>query len=519
MYQQRKRGRLALICGAGISEDAHIPLWKDLVKRIAEKVESLNTDSILHFESKGNPAYLTQIAYKCFVNHYMSKNANAPQTIADEHWIRIVHDSIYKDCDSSMRNILRDHPYLEQLAILAFKCPLVVTFNFDNLLSEAMSEYSSGLPGGVQRPTLPDITVALGLVNKPDATTIFHINGLLPKILRGRRGEQLVFTENSFADAMVSANSLEYNHLLISLSNYTNLIVGHSLNDASLKNLLRGARNRTPAQLNYYVHWMENEDSLSEHVKKDIFDVNLDVYNLVTIFATTSDIKSIIELVNMRSDDEFRDQLRELNIYKSRYPFYVTGPVAAGKTSILRHLRYFQTYEEWVDPVPAEMYSMHHKLSNDERMGIEDWVLGQIYKKNVIMKKDNPGFYFMDRGPLDLLAFSETSEERSRKIEKLLKQSADENQLVNGQVQYVFAQGDILQERNTRRGRLPNEGGDSKYLSRQGEDLLALYSTKHIYDSAKKNAGEVAREFAVTALLGEYNETNLHEILTNESKK
>ena len=260
-------------------------------------------------------------------------------------------------------------------------------------------------------------------------------------------------------------------------------------------------------------------NSLKDETMRDIFNINLEVYNLITIFATTSDIAGILKLINEQDETNFATSLRSIGANKVRYPFFIVGPVASGKTLILQHLRYFKTYEEWLDPVPPEMYVSHHNLSQEERSSIEDWVLDQLDKKNRIMRKTEPGFFFMDRAPLDALVFSESAEERRAKAINLSNCFQKDNQLVSAQLQFVSAEEKILEERNIRRGRLPEEGGDSLYLKQQTADLVKLYSINQIYDTSNKSAGEVAREIVISALLEEYKETDLRATLEEEASE
>jgi len=132
------------------------------------------------------------------------------------------------------------------------------------------------------------------------------------------------------------------------------------------------------------------------------------------------------------------------------------------------------------------------------------------------MQRSETGFYFMDRAPLDALVFSASDEERKTKAETLSNCFKGSNHLVNAQIQFISANGSVLEERNIRRGRLPDEGGDVKYLEKQTHDLKNLYSSKNIYDTSAKIPGEIAREIAISALLDDHCETDLKATLKEE---
>ena len=373
--------------------------------------------------------------------------------------------------------------------------------------------------GGKSVP--PDVIWKPRTIEKQNATTIFHINGYLPRIARKKRSEKLIFTENSFADALISANTPEFYRTLSHLSNHTNLIIGHSLEDASLKNLLRSLRNRNPSQLNYMFHWMTGPDQLSDNVREDLFDVNLEVYNLITIFVTSENIAQIFDLLNQENITNFKHELGEIGVTKTKFPNYVVSPVAGGKTSAIEHLRHFETYEEWLEPGPPELYKSHTSLDDEERSTINSWVIGQLSKKNTVLKHAKLGFFFMDRGPLDALVFSKNKEERKKKAQELHGKFKGDNCLEEAQVFFVSASGEELVSRNLRRGRLPEDGGDKDYLEKQSEDLKSLYQPidNCIINSDHILPGEVARKIATQCLLGPYSPKDLDSILQKEVKQ
>jgi len=521
LYQQLQNNRVSVIAGAGISAEAGVPLWGKLVGQIVENISSVSEETQAHFTQNLNPTYLTQVGYSKHVNsNHTFEQSKEEFYRGESSWARLVHKELYKSCPDTTDEILKVHPYLEQFAKFCFKCPLVITFNFDDLLSEAMNSISGKIrsTGGDSVP--PDVIWKPRAIEKQNATTIFHINGYLPRVARKKRSEKLIFTENSFADALISANTPEFYRTLSHLSNHTNLIIGHSLEDASLKNLLRSLRNRNPSQLNYMFHWMTAPDQLSDDVRKDLFDVNLEVYNLITIFVTSENIAQIFEILNQDSITNFKHELSEIGVTKTKFPNYVVSPVAGGKTSAIEHLRHFETYEEWLEPGPPELYKSHTSLNEKERSTINSWVVGQLSKKNTLLKDAKLGFFFMDRGPLDALVFSKDKEERKEKAIDLLEKFQGDNRLEEAQVFFVSASGEELVSRNLRRGRLPEDGGDKDYLDKQSKDLKSLYQPVDncVVNSEYILPGEVARKIATHCLLGPYSPINLDSILRDEVK-
>src|SRR5690606_1107271 len=138
-----------------------------------------------------------------------------------------------------------------------------------------------------------------------------------------------------------------------------------------------------------------------------------------------------------------------------RFAVYIVGPVAAGKTSVLEYLRCFDTHEEWIGDNPKEMYLASDNIPDDIARMIDDWVYDQISLKNKKLKATLGGFVFIDRGPLDLFAFEKDPSAWPDKARRVL-QHLDGEELVDGQVAFLTADGAVLEKRNWKRGRTPD---------------------------------------------------------------
>ena len=115
------------------------------------------------------------------------------------------------------------------------------------------------------------------------------------------------------------------------------------------------------------IFWIKDESNISESRRKDIFGANIELYNLITIFLILTEIKEFFELLNHdeRGFGERLDTLGEDR--RSRYHYYIVGPVASGKSTLLEQLRCFQTFEEWTRPPPREMYLASTKINDRKR--------------------------------------------------------------------------------------------------------------------------------------------------------
>jgi hypothetical protein len=332
---------------------------------------------------------------------------------------------------------------------LARKVSLVITFNFDDILAEAIGRaIDQGLPGQsfsiVWQPPLLD---------RPAHTTVYHVNGVLPRVTLKKRSPQLIFTEDSFADALVRSPGISGEYILLRFMRNTMFIIGHSLRDTSLRNYLRQNRETSPANHHYMIFCLQAPDALTAKQRRDIFDANLELYNLVTVFLTSTEICALLKLLNV-DERNFRDALDTMGEdRRSCYHYYIAGPVASGKSAVLEQLRCFATYEEWTRPPPSEMYLSFEKLTPEQSGKIDSFIFGELKEKNSKMHTATVGFHFMDRAPLDLYAFSKDDAERREKTKKLAELVIRDRPLHPGEILFVTAKGETLVERNVGRGR------------------------------------------------------------------
>lgn len=291
------------------------------------------------------------------------------------------------------------------------------------------------------------------------------------------------------------------------------LLVGHSLGDSSLKNYLRRNHEKRPANHHYLLHWMPHSDSMSETRRQDIFEANLELYNLITIFLTSEEIRELFKLLN-QSEREVRDFLDDQQPDKrSNYHFYIAGPVAAGKSTLIEQLRCFNTFEEWTRPPPKLMYRSADQLSAEEKAEVDDFLWRELKEKNRRMEQAPVGFHFMDRAPLDLYAFSKDDNENKDKTQNIRNIVIRDSQLKNGAVVFITASGKHLVQRNLKRGRDPETSGTDQYLEKQSDKLKDIYSPNIELLTDELCAGELARRVARIALLENYSPVDLQKIM------
>ena len=68
-------------------------------------------------------------------------------------------------------------------------------------------------------------------------------------------------------------------------------------------------------------------------------------------------------------------------------------------------------------------------------------------------------------------------------------------------------------KRNYGRGRDPKDSGNEKYFNRQTKNLKDIYSPKVVIEAEDNKVGNIAKEIARHALLGDYTPIDLGNIL------
>lgn len=509
IFQRLHQRRLNLITGAGVSADAGIPLWHELLSRLSECSEELATDVEFHKSAGLAPEYLGQIIYQRLQRGSKESDEAFSQVQVNHGWAEAIHNAIYRDV-GDIETILQAHPYLRKLSGLMFSIPFSINFNFDDILSQALASEAS------RRPITSSFSAEwrYPIVERSEHVLVYHVNGFLPQISLKKRSPQLIFTESSFSDAIHRDQSACSELLFLRFIQNTMLMIGCSLADASLKNFLRMNRDKRPANHHYMIYWIRSNDALSNSQREDIFEANLELYNLFTIFLTSHEIAEFIELLSLGERD-FIDKIESLSPDgRSHFHYYIVGPVAVGKSTLLENLRCFETYEEWTRNPPPAMYKSFKQLTDEEARLVDEFIYAEIKEKNRRLSRASVGYHFMDRGPLDLYAFSSDDNERSTKTMKIRNSVCRSTPLKDGQVIFLSASGETLVNRNFSRGRKPTDSGDAAYLRSQDDALRDIYRPTYSFDTDSSSAGEVARQIVRHILSQEYLPTSLESILS-----
>jgi len=517
LYQRLNLNRLNLVTGAGISVEAKVPAWKELLRRLAEIEEQLPNDLKIHEAAGLQPEYLGQIIYHRFNRVCPIADVGTTPDLRSAQveygWGDTIHKAIYREVAPEIGDVLDTHPYLAQLRDVARRVPLIINFNFDDLLAHAIGEQIKvGGPGNEAGNAL-SVTWQPPLTDRPKLTTVYHVNGILPRVDLKKRSPQLIFTEDSFADARARSPGVNAEYLFLRFVQNTMLLIGHSLADSSLKNYLRQNRDKSPANHHYMIHWIKDDGEYPETRRSDIFEANLELYNLITIFLTSDEIREFLQVLILDNRD-FTDIIEGIEPdRRATYHYYIVGPVAAGKSTLLEHLRCFETQEEWTRPPPKEMYLASTKIGESEQRIIDEFLNQELKEKNRRMHAAGVGFHFMDRAPLDLYAFTQTDEEIKRKSKELREVVTRNKPLQEGEIIFIEAQPKTLVKRNMARGRPPEKAGQDDYLGEQIRKLKEIYCPTFVLSTDEYNADDSARIVSRQVLLGDYTPTDLQGII------
>lgn len=523
MWQrQHEHRQLSLLLGAGVSIDAGCPGWRELVNRLAI-LEGVKAREIKHHREDGfQESYLTEMLFQNHAAKEKTRQRSMEKRILkfqiSSAWYAKIHKCLYADIkNASFDELLRRHSYLSDLGELVYKTSFTVNFNFDDVVDEATYLYARD-----NKKPSPEILMEPRSETRRSVPAVYHINGFIPREEIRRRSETVTLTEDAFADVMLSTNSIASEFINTKFATNTFLILGSSLSDGSLKNMLRGGAKRNAANHHYIVYWDDPAKARTQRQRDDIFAVNLNVYNLISIFLSSSELKCMIKILNIVDADQFADEIAGLSEGKISRRYYLVGPVAGGKSSTLAALRCFSTHEEWSGRPPAVMYRKESLLTKRQQQEVDDFLFPQLASKNNRMSTAGPGVHVMDRAYFDLFAFSQSNPKEVLRKAHVLRQritGPSSGGFADGHILFLDAEKIELSQRIAKRGkprgRLGRIAYDATTLVKQSAHLKKIYrpAKDSLFDTTHDDSASVARKIARWILLGKYNPCDFNKRL------
>ncbi len=220
---------LVLFLGAGVSIDAGIPLWKDLINSLLSEMIIKRTKDVENTTFAENLTELIDLAYKNQDDSLISQMRYIRGAFDTNEYNHLVHDVLYKNnpkTDTDLLNALAEicTPKRNHIGVQG-----VVTYNFDDLFERKM-KHRKVETNIISRDS--DTTV-------PNKLSVFHVHGYMPKKNTSFSPDsELIFSEEDYhriyRDAYAWSNIVQLNYLRES----TGLFIGCSLTDPNLRRLL-----------------------------------------------------------------------------------------------------------------------------------------------------------------------------------------------------------------------------------------------------------------------------------------
>jgi SIR2-like domain len=413
LRSQVRKQRFGTILGAGISIDFGAPQWGKLINDIASDPDVDAKDVAEGAAFKGMAApYQTEILYQKFRAGFFGKLTDLSpaeqQNTATAAWLTICQKYLYKTPPIDIAADLPKHPYMEALIPLVQNSALTVNFNFDDYLERALADRKREKDRGNRGFEV--VTDPWPQFRRQDCV-IYHLHGYVPEGLMEKTVDRFVFSEASYSKQYVGARGHDSSFLLTHFARNTCLLVGCSL-EAELRNVLMRGAETNPGNFHYYCHWIPARKTLSDIERQLISETNFKVYNLITLFLTSSEIRLLLKLINKSeiSDGKLKD-LATRSAIPLKYTFYMTGSIGVGKSTTTSHLRNLNVLDEWLEPRPEVLSIPWDKLTDDQRAFVDNWIVGQFTQKNDTLRHEEDAVInVVDRPPLDPLVFTSKDE-------------------------------------------------------------------------------------------------------------
>jgi len=509
---QRRAGRFGLLFGAGVSIDLGYPQWPDLVKKIANRPEVGAAKIWQRLEAQGDAgrpvtrslASVTQMLFSQFRERRIVEQSWSPSlTYVEElgiktEWLQIIHDELYAGLDRATREQkLRNHPYLNAFLPAVKESQLTVTYNFDDSLELMLA--LARTPDERLRTRGYEVIDSPSLQCRHQHGVIYHPNGYLPAEFGDGASADVVFSDDSFQDQLLTATNGGYLHLTNHLTRNTCLLVGISLEDSTLQSMLRQNAVRNPGNIHYAVHFTPDADAQNEESEHAIFTANFESFGVYTLFLGNAQIRALAELILM-DEGSFASLFAK---YKPKFVYYLIGSVGAGKSTAAANFRGLITYDEWVDERLPDLAKPEAEVSAEKVDPMNDWIAEQFRKKNFALHGCEEGLHLVDRAPLDPLTFGPV-EERSQKAAALTETITDDGtrRIVPGHIIELKATVEELQVRTRRR----HKDWPLAELDRLLQNIDQVYGpvTRSTVCTSGRTAAAVAKEIARIIYLDPY---------------
>jgi hypothetical protein len=507
-----KNENLGLCLGAGISVELGYPKWDKLVESI-----SLSIGGGELYDVNKPLTITTQLLYSFYRSSWMEKNkmtdiqvGSLEERKINIEWLKIIHKCLYENVPKEIGKIT--HPYLLDFLNVIENSVMTINYNFDDTIERLL--FQKNKTKNINEKTFETVWKPSTQFRR-NKGIIYHPNGFLPLNLIEGFSDHFVFAEESFIDQSLDSMAGHYSCLLNHVSRHTLLILGISLNDPTLKQILRQNARFNPGHYHYYVHFIADEKSeLKSAEKKAIISTNFKVYNLITLFLNSQELSALGRLLNLENTENFKHIIDRENLPQT-YRYYITGAVGSGKSTAVNNLRSLKTFDEWLDPKIDLMEKPAKDLSDEEKETVNKWIDDQFSRKNFNIKDNNFCISVIDRSPIDPLAFQTDSngkivlkdvKTRAKELKETYKPFIPKGCviLLNGNPEELLAHV-VSRHKNA----------TVKYIKYQQDFLISMFPHNEVYilETRGLSEYEVTKKISLIIFTEKYREIDMNKIL------
>lgn len=213
---------VTLFLGAGVSIDANLPSWNELLRRMEVAINS-NGGSVSYDKVTKDAGNSTLITARALRMHSAS----------DETFGKIVRASLFQK--PSQKSVLVDS-IANVIRKNGSRVKSVITFNFDNVLEQNLM--------------IPHCSITDENRIDPGKFPVFHVHGFIPESPI-EKSSRIVFSEESYHEIYKSSYHWSNIEQLHALANTTCFFIGLSMIDPNLRRLLDIASERDKSFYHY----------------------------------------------------------------------------------------------------------------------------------------------------------------------------------------------------------------------------------------------------------------------------
>lgn len=233
LQEHYRKGNLSIFCGAGISIDAGLPSWPEMLKNLLIKLfERRQRDE--HIDKS---EILLADFYKEYFNHSPLMLAQYLKNGFGKDFIENVRHELYS-CE------IKESELINSIVELCrpnrfFRClNSIVTFNFDDLIEEKLKENK------IKFKSISNEGERAAIEQVP----IFHVHGFIPRKENIPEDINIVFSEDAYHSQFMDSFSWSNLVQLITLNQNLCLFIGLSLTDPNLRRILDVSMRKNPTR-------------------------------------------------------------------------------------------------------------------------------------------------------------------------------------------------------------------------------------------------------------------------------